>query len=192
MHIFEAEDGKAKPRKEYFCTLQTAGFADIVKRKSHIAINHIRMKLKPQQLFLRTMDTTDWQRSENFYRKDFDRFVQDVDRQAKETPSERRAKPVFAQSENSEKGHRVRSAYHTRPVRLTIKPQQKHIRYAAPIRQVYKTNEDELSKKRKRDVPVIPQCLNPNCREQRKSSYLANCEISNKNTGDLVRAIQKK
>lgn len=66
MHIFETKGRIWTLRNKYFSALTTAVYKDIVKENLQISTNHILMKLKPLEAYLKIMNIKDLQTIENF------------------------------------------------------------------------------------------------------------------------------
>lgn len=175
-------------RMEHFIDVLTAGYGDIIEDKPHSAITHIFKKLKPQQLYRRMMDNISWPKNINFHKEIFDRFVWEVERQAKKIEAEQRVVPTFSQCKWVEGKQRAGTIHQTKRVHHAKKPRQAH-RKPAIIRQqmqVDKTKNNKPGKKINRGVLKAPLCLNFKCRGQVRRHYTSHCEISDQKITKVV------
>lgn len=78
MHIREAEDCIWTLHREYIIVLEMEGYKDISQTKTRISIKHMMFRLKPLFLKARIRRIISWRKSENFDKKDFGPFMQEV------------------------------------------------------------------------------------------------------------------
>lgn len=83
MHTFKAGDRIWSSRIESFNSLRAAGYGYTIKDKPHISINHILKNFELQQLYQRMRDVIESRRDENFLEVSSDRFIKEIERQAK-------------------------------------------------------------------------------------------------------------
>eukprot|EP00171_Calliarthron_tuberculosum_P004595 IDg4595t1 len=68
--------------QQYMQVLENAGMSTLPDDKPHLAIKHIMKRLKPACLYKCMQDIIEWRKDEQFDRKDFKVFVQELSKQA--------------------------------------------------------------------------------------------------------------
>lgn len=86
--------------QKYLQVLEGAGLKELPKQKPHISIKHILKRIKPKSLYKCMIDIIEWRKNEQFDRKNFGLFVQELAKQASRM-DEDGSHLLVAENENS-------------------------------------------------------------------------------------------